>query len=800
MLSRSLALALVLPVALHAQQPVTTADYARARGLGERINAVATGAAMSPTWIDATRLWYRKSVSGGSTFILVDARNADAPSKGVAFDHERLATALNAAEPEADPKATALKLPFTTIAFADEGARLTFTAWSANWSCAITDYQCSKSPLRTGAGPGAQFGGGANTLPREVASPDGRSIAYVNNYNVFVRPAGPATTGTALSTNGSEGNPFTVQSIVWSPDSRRLVAFRVQPGYRRLVRYVVSSPADQVQPSYMEREYAKPGDVLDLEQPALFDLDAKSQVDVDRTLFPSAYDLARAQWRRDSRAFTFEYNERGHQRYRVIEVDGKTGLARALIDEASSTFIDYRRAAGTLTDGGRVFRFDINDGNEIVWLSERDGWAHLYLYDGRTGTVKNQVTKGPFVVRAVQFVDTIARQVYFSAGGMNAGQDPYFAHYYRVNLDGSGLKALTDAPADHNVSYSTDRQLYIDHFSRLDMSPVTQLRRTSDGRVLMELERGDLTALTAAGWRAPDVFVAKGRDGTTDIHGMVIRPSRFDPKKKYPVIENIYAGPHGSFVPKSFSAFYRMSALADLGFIVVQIDGMGTANRSRAFHDVAWKNLGDAGFPDRILWHKAFAATHAWYDISRVGIYGGSAGGQNALGGLLFHSDFYKVAVAFAGCHDNRMDKIWWNEQWMGYPIGPEYEASSNVVHAAKLQGKLLLVLPELDTNVDPSSTMQVVNALVKANKEFDLLVLPGEDHGGGRGGRTVAYGDRKLWDFFVANLIGSKPPAWNAIADVLAPSAVRVGNADAGSIFTAGVGELAASWFREPK
>ena len=224
------------------------------------------------------------------------------------------------------------------------------------------------------------------------------------------------------------------------------------------------------------------------------------------------------------------------------------------------------------------------------------------------------------------------------------------------------------------------------------------------------------------------------------FYGIIIRPTSFDAAKKYPVIESIYAGPHGSFVPKTFSEYYGMQALAELGFIVVQIDGMGTANRSKAFHDVAAKNLKDAGFPDRILWHQAVAKKYPFYDISRVGIYGGSAGGQNALGGMLFHAEFYKAAVAFAGCHDNRMDKIWWNEQWMGWPIGPEYAESSNVTHASNLRGKLLLVVGELDTNVDPSSTMQVVNALIKANKTFDLLVMPGEDHPAGRRGPSAPY------------------------------------------------------------
>jgi dipeptidyl aminopeptidase/acylaminoacyl peptidase len=371
--------------------------------------------------------------------------------------------------------------------------------------------------------------------------------------------------------------------------------------------------------------------------------------------------------------------------------------------------------------------------------------------------VKNQITKGPWVVRGVSRVDEEKRQIYFSASGMYPGKDPYFVHYYRINFDGSELMPLTVADANHTVSFSSNMGLYVDHYSRLDMAPVLQVRRTLDGSESGEpVERGDVAALTKAGWRPPEVFTAPGRDGKTDIWGVIYRPTNFDPKKKYPVIENIYAGPQGSFVPKSFAAFSAMQAQADLGFIVVQIDGMGTSNRSKAFHDVAWKNLGDAGFPDRILWHKAVAAKYASYDITRVGIYGTSAGGQSSLGALLFHPEFYKAAVSAAGCHDNRMDKIWWNEQWMGWPIGPEYGASSNVDNAYRLQGDVLLVVGEMDTNVDPSSTMQVVNQLIKHNKPFDLLVIPGAGHGPGG-----AYGEHKRFDFFVQHLLSLTPPAW---------------------------------------
>jgi len=379
--------------------------------------------------------------------------------------------------------------------------------------------------------------------------------------------------------------------------------------------------------------------------------------------------------------------------------------------------------------------------------------------------VKNQITKGEWVVRGVTTVDTAARQIWFTASGMHAGKDPYFIHHYRVNFDGTGLTPLTDADGNHTVTFSADKQLYVDSWQRVDLPQQSVLRRTSDQSVVMELEKGDASALLATGWRYPEVFTAKARDGVTDIWGIIIRPTNFDPSRKYPVIENIYAGPQGSFVPKTFSTQAGMNAIAELGFIVIQVDGMGTSNRSKAFHDMAWRNLGDAGFPDRILWHKAVAAKYpANYDLTRVGIYGTSAGGQNAAGALLFHPEFYHVAYSNSGCHDNRMDKIWWNEQWMGWPIASHYGASSNVDNAHNLKGRLMLLVPEMDTNVDPASTMQVANALIRANKTFELVVVPGANHGAGG-----AFSTRKRNDWFVKHLLGIDPPNWN-VTDLPAP------------------------------
>ncbi len=730
----------------------TAADYERANGLRAKYEAAAIDMAGTPTWIGTThRFWYRKLSRGANEFVIFDA---DTLKKQPAFDHAKIAASLSKLN------ATTYKpqdLSLAQLRFDNALTSFNATIDGTAVRCTIADSVCVKIDL---PGPGGGGPGGNRPQP-PVRSPDGKWEASISNFNLVVRAVDSRDT-TVLSTDGSEGNYYNARSIVWSPDSTKIAVYRVRPGYRREVRFIESSPEDQIQPKFSSIVYAKPGDVLDLEQPVLFDLATRKQMNVDNALFPNPYEISDPVWRKDSRAFTFEYNQRGHQVYRVIEVN-TSGQARAIISDEPKTFFSYRNANGSLADAGRRYRYDVNDGKEIVWMSERDGWGHLYLYDGTTGTVKNRITRGEWVVRGVQRVDEAKRQIWFAAGGTHSGRDPYFLSFFRINFDGTGLTELTVADANHNASYANDGQFYVDNYSRLDLPNVLELRKTADNTLLATVERGDLSELAKTGWQPPEVFTAKGRDGKTDIWGVIVRPANFDPSKRYPVIENIYAGPQGSFVPKSFLTYSSMMAQAEIGFIVVQIDGMGTSNRSKAFHDVAWKNLGDAGFPDRILWHKAVAAKYPWYDISRVGIYGGSAGGQNALGGLLFHPEFYQAAVAYAGFHDNRMDKIWWNEQWMGWPIGPQYSASSNVDNAHRLQGELLLVVGEMDTNVDPSSTMQVVHRLIRANKNFDLLVIPGANHGAGRGDRYAAYGAHKQYDFFVRNLLGVTPPPWNS-------------------------------------
>jgi len=579
----------------------------------------------------------------------------------------------------------------------------------------------------------------------ENESPDGRWTARIRDHNVVVREAASGAER-ELTKDGRDGDRYG-GPFHWSPDSSRLVVMKTKAAERRRIPLVESSPRAQVQPVLHWQDYAKPGDAIDVALPHLFDVAAAREIPVATDLFPTPWRLTELEWLPDASAFTFVYNQRGHQVLRLVEVAAADGRARTLIDETSRTFVCY---------SGKFFLHRMPATREAVWMSERDGWNHLYLADLADGRVKAQITRGEWVVREVERVDEEARQVWFRAGGIRPGQDPYHVHLARVNFDGTGLTVLTEGDGTHTVEFSPDRRWIVDRWSRVDHPPVHELRCASDGGLVCVLERADASALLAAGWRAPERFVAKGRDGVTDIHGILIVPTTFDPARRYPVIEHIYAGPHGAFVPKAWSAGSTLRDLAELGFVMVQIDGMGTSYRSKAFHDVAWRNLADAGFPDRIAWMKAAAATRPWMDLSRVGIYGGSAGGQSALGALLWHGDFYKAAAADCGCHDNRMDKIWWNEQWMGWPVGPHYAEQSNVTQAHRLQGALLLTAGELDRNVDPASTMQVVDALVRADKDFELIVIPGEGHGSGEG----AYGRRRRADFFVRHLLGAVPRA----------------------------------------
>ena len=577
-------------------------------------------------------------------------------------------------------------------------------------------------------------------------SPDGKSQVYLKDNNLWVKLNGEER---ALTTNGDSTYYYSAWGS-FSADGRYYATVRIKPAPKHYVYYVESSPKDRLEPVLHKQEYAKPGDSLNYRVPVIVEMATGRVIEPSTDLFKSQYQVTAPRWDADNEHVTFEFNERGHKTYRVLELSAKTGLVRTLIEEKNDKYINYNRQR----------RIDLQDGKRIVWTSERDGRNHIYLYDRQKGQLIRQVTKGEYYVRGIQHVDEKAGIIYFSACGMNKSEDPYLIHYYKIGLNGKGLVCLTPEEGNHSVTYTEDMVYLIDTYSTVTTPPVTVLRSGKDGKILRTLETADITALEAVGWKAPEVFVAKGRDGKTDMWGLIQRPSNFDPNKKYPIIEYIYSGPGDQYVPKSFTPWlYYLQNMAELGFIVVQVDAMTTSFRTREFEEVCYKNLKDAGLPDRIAWIKAAAEKYPYMDIDRVGIYGCSAGGQNALAAVLWHGDFYKAAYAACGCHDNRMDKIWWNEQWMSYPIDSSYVECSNVENAYRLERPLMLVVGELDDNVDPASTMQVVNALEKAGKDFELVVIPGAHHTMGE-----SYGDHKRYDFFVRHLLGVDPPKWSEL------------------------------------
>ena len=586
--------------------------------------------------------------------------------------------------------------------------------------------------------------------PRPVVSPDGKQDAFIEEYNVVIHNTDePYSNTRRLTQDGTIGKYYS-NRIQWSPDGKYILVCKRRPVEKRYVYYVESSPSDQLQPKLHKQEYAKPGDELPQHYPVIIEVATGKAVEADASLIGNQYDLEWLQWSPDSKYVTMEYNQRGHHLYQLLAMDAATGQLRTVVEEKASTFVNYTR----------LWRQFINEGKQLLWLSERDNWNHLYLYDVKTSKVIRQITKGPWCVRDIQYVDEKEGTIYFSASGRNSGEDPYHVHYYKIGIDGKNLVELTPEPGNHNAIYSYDRRYLVDTYSTVATAPVTVLRNVSDGSLVSTLETADISRLEKHGWVAPEVFVAKGRDGVTDMWGIIQRPTNFDPNRKYPVIEYIYAGPGSAYTPKSFIPYnWNMTSLAELGFIVVQLDAMGTSWRGKQFEEVCYKNLKDAGFPDRKLWIKAAADIYPYMDAGRVGIFGASAGGQESTTAVLLHGDFYKAAYSSCGCHDNRMDKIWWNEQWMSYPIDSSYVECSNVENAHKLERPLMLVVGEMDDNVDPSSTYQVVNALIKANKDFELVMLPGVHHTMGE-----SFGEHKRYDFFVKHLLGVNPPKWNEL------------------------------------
>lgn len=723
----------------------TVDDYRRAYALKEKFSADKVFYSnVNPQWIEGThQFWYVRNTPDGRLYVSVDA---DKKARKELFDSHRLAKALGAASGK-EVKPEALALGRLSVSKGLDTLRFVFN--NQRWMYASRKNQLVNEgavPLLIRQKHWMEVDDEKTASP--VPSPDGKWIAFIKNQNIYVKEV---ATGKEkqLSLDGTLGNYYSAY-IRWSPDSKKVASCKIRPVEKRYVYYVESSPADQLQPKLHKQEYAKPGDELPFKVPCIYEVESGRSIIPSTELFDRQYEVYGPEWNPDSRAVTFEYNQRGHQVYRVLELSAETGKVRPLVEETSDTYVNYTRH----------FRHDLKDGKQMIWMSERDNWNHLYMYNRITAQPDYQITKGEWYIREVLRVDEDNRQIYFSANGMEAGEDPYLIRYYRIGFDGKGLTCLTPEEGMHRAWFSGDMKYLVDVYSMVDKVPVAVLRSARDGKVVMPLETADITLLEAEGWKAPEVFVAKGRDGKTDMWGLIARPTNFDPNKKYPVIEYIYQGPGDQYVPKTFRPYdWNMTSLAELGFIVVMVDGMGTSFRSRAFENVCYKNLKDAGLPDHIAWIKAAARKYPYMDVDRVGIYGCSAGGQESTNAVLLYPDFYKAAYSACGCHDNRMDKIWWNELWLGYPVGDQYKEGSNVENAHLLSRPLMLVVGELDDNVDPASTMQVVNALIKANKDFELVVIPGAHHTMGED-----FGEHKRYDFFVRHLMQVNPPKWDEI------------------------------------
>ncbi|KAF5017759.1 hypothetical protein F66182_10287 [Fusarium sp. NRRL 66182] len=499
-----------------------------------------------------------------------------------------------------------------------------------------------------------------------------------------------------LSKEGTREDSFDKSHMYMSPDSQYAVAWQYTPKQDHRINLVESSPEDQLEPKLHTKQYLKPGDRVRIDRPRLFDLKSHSEVPTDDTLFKNPYQLSNLGWSNDSREYRFYLNERGHQCVRVIGISVH-GHIRTLVEEQSKTFVDYTKA----------YFEALRESDELIWAR-------------------------PWMVSVVESVEKDRRRIWIQGYGLKPDQDPYRTHLARVNFDGSDFTILTDGDGTHSWTFSPDRRYFKDTWSRVDSPPTAVLRDAESGEEMLELEKGSREDLEENGWTCPERFVAPGRDGETLIYGIIMRPADHQSHMSYPVIDDIYAGPHHFYVPKAFSTRQRVQRWADQGYVVVQIDGMGTNWRSKAFHDVCYKNLDDGSLPDHIAWLEAAASTRPWMDLSRVGIMGVSAGGQNAAAGMLHHGTFFSAGIADSGCHDNRMDKLWWNELWMGYPVDKAYRESSNMTHAAKLRGPLMLIVGDVDDNVDPSCTFQLANALNRAKKNYELLLIPGGEHGAG--------------------------------------------------------------------
>ena len=770
---RTVALCVFLPSTALAQTPprtLTTDDYARAeRALGPATFPLVRGIAGRPTWLSDGRAAYRVSTATGWQFVMVDPRHR---TRAVAFNHARLAQTLSGV---LGRRVSADSLPFASFDLAPNG-QLSFES-GKRWRCDLTAYRCSADSTRRAP------------TPNSVLSPDSAKAVFIRDNNLWVMDLASGME-TQLTTDGVEdfgyatNNAGWVKSddpvVTWSPDSRKIATFQ-HDGRGVSMMYLVRTQVGA--PELQAWRYPLPGDsVIFRIQRVVIDLSGRAPQVVRFQMPPDAHRsmvsdhvacggfggggrICDLLWYPDGSNVAFVSSSRDHKHAWVRVADARTGAVRTLLEETAETQVGDVGVA----QSWRV----LPQSNELIWWSERDGWIHLYLYDLATGKLKNQITQGDGNVESIVSVDEKSRAIYFTGQGFEKGREPYYRFLYRVGFDGKGQTLLTPEAADHQIAMAPDNASFIDSYSTPVTPPVTVLR-DRNGRVTVPLERADISRLVAAGWHPPQQITVKARDGKTDLYGLMFTPSGLDSSRTYPLVDYIYPMPSGSVGSRTFQpARGDHQALAELGFVVIAVDGEGTRGGGpKSFRDAAYGKMEENTVPDQVAAIRQLGARYRWIDTSRVGIWGHSGGGFATAAAMFNYPDVFKVGIAESGNHDNRNYEDDWGERYQGLLVKSgatdNYAEQANQMHAANLRGKLLLAHGGMDDNVPPYNTYLVVDALIKANKDFDLLILPNARHGYGRDG---LYMMRRRWDYFVRNLMGAEPPREYEIGRRSAPT-----------------------------
>ncbi|HEY2018638.1 MAG TPA: DPP IV N-terminal domain-containing protein [Bryobacteraceae bacterium] len=729
------------------------------------------GGSVRPSWLPDERFWYRNTTAAGTEFVLVDpARGTRQP----AFDHAKLAAALSTAS---GGSYTASRLPFTDLEFSADGQRVTMNVGARRWNCDVQGSKCTAdtSPGSASAGGrggrGGRGGGGAGRV--ESISPDKKRAVFIRDFNLWNRDLATGKE-TQVTKDGIKDFGYATDNagwtssdrpvVLWSPDSKKVATFQQdQRGVGDM--YLVDTKVGH--PTLRAWKYPLPGDevvttiqrvIINVDDPYVMRL--KMPADQHRSSLCDDVtcrggEWGDVQWSEDGSHLAFVSTSRDHKIETLRVADTATGVVRDVLQEKVSTFYE--------SGNGHINWHYLPASKEVIWFSERDNWGQLYLYDLETGKLKHQITSGEGNVTQLLRVDEKDRVAYFLGVGKEKGRDPYFSHLYRVGLDGKNQALLTPEDGNHEIALSPSGRYFVDSYSKPDVPPVTVLR-DSEGKTIASLEKADISKLLATGWKPPVPFTVKARDGVTDIYGLMFKPTNLDPAKKYPIVNHIYPGPQtGSVGTRSFStARGDCQSLAELGFIVVEIDGMGTPWRSKKFHEAYFGNMGDNTLPDQVAGMKQLEQRYSWIDIDRVGIYGHSGGGYATADAMFRYPDFFKVGISESGNHDNREYEDDWGEKWQGLlekkaDGTTNYDDQANQNFAKNLKGHLLLAHGTMDNNVPPYNTLLVVSELIKANKDFDLIMFPNRAHGYGEDSN---YMTRRRWDYFVRHLYGAEPPA----------------------------------------